>query len=164
MVVICDSEKRGNSISREYLNATTPRRLYWSCTIPLFVPIATTRYGAIALTASPRKKVASEWCVRPMTDSAIECWQTRAELVCLLVTTHDNVQSLSAQHQAVSESVELCRGGDEGWILALHPYLFSYTNVMVSVFECAVGFVVRRRSCSTKRRCEGVAKAEAGER
>jgi len=99
-----------------------------------------------------------------MADSAIDCWRTRAELVCLLVTTHDNVQGLSAQHQAVSKGVELCRGGDEGWILALHSYLFFYTNVMTSVFECAVGFVVCRRSCSTERRCEGVAKAEAGER
>lgn len=86
-----------------------------------------------------------------MADGAFDCWQTRPELVYLLVTTHDNVQGFPAQHQTVSKGVELCRGGDEGWILALHPYLLFYANMVVSISECAVGLIMRRCSCSTER-------------
>src|SRR4051812_23185590 len=97
---------------------------HWSCTFPLFVPIATNRYGAIALTASPRKKVEPKWCNHPIADGAIDYCQTCAELVDLLVATHHDVQGFSAQHQTVSKGVELCRGGDESWILTLDSYLF----------------------------------------
>lgn len=61
----------------------------------------------------------------------------------MLVSTHDNVERLSAEHHAVLERVQLCRGGDQGRILAFYADLFFDAHVLASVLECAVGFVVR---------------------
>ena len=61
-----------------------------------------------ALRASPRKKATCEWWSRPMVDGAIDCCQTCAELVYLLVAAHYNVECFSAQHYTVSKSVKFC--------------------------------------------------------
>lgn len=79
-----------------------------------------------------------------MTDGAIGYSQTCAELVHLLVSTHHDVEGLSAEHDCVAECIELGRGGNQGWILAFYPNLFLDTDFTVFVCKGAVGLVVCR--------------------
>jgi len=64
----------------------------------------------------------------------------------------------------VFERVELCRCGNQGRILALYSDLLLDADVLAFVFEGAVGFVVRWRSCTSESYCQAVADAEARER
>ena len=48
--------------------------------------------------------------------------------------------------------------------MALYSDLLLDVDVLAFVLECAIGFVVRWRSCTTESYCEAVADAEACER
>jgi hypothetical protein len=125
----------------------------------LYRPPAIARSGA-----NPRRK-------RPAEKSFLQlvpangrwCDCACPELVELLVSTHHDVERFAAQHNAVLERVELCRRRDQGGVLRLNSDLLFDADVLAFVFEGAVGFVVRGRSCSAKCHCQAVADAEAGE-
>ena len=86
------------------------------------------------------------------------------ELVQLLVSTHNNVDCLSAQHNAMLECVELRRSRDQSWILAFDSDLLLHADVLAFIFECAVGLIVMWCSRTAKGHCQTVADAEASER
>ena len=95
----------------------------------------------------PAEKEDSEWHARPMADGAIGDSQTCAELVHLLVSAHHDVQGFSAEHDSVAECIELGRGGDQSWILALYPNLLLDADLTVLIRKGTVGLVVYRCSC-----------------
>jgi hypothetical protein len=126
-------------------------------------PPAIARSGASQRRKRPAEKSLLQLDV-PANGQWCDCVLSGApELVELLVPAHHDVERFAAQHNAVLEGVELCRRRDQGWVLRLNSDLLFDADVVAFVFEGAVGFVVRGRSCSAKCHCQAVADAEAGE-
>jgi len=82
----------------------------------------------------------------------------------VLVTAHDDIEGLSAQHDAMLEGIELCRRGNQSWILAFDTDLLFHADVLAPVLERAVGLIMGRGARAAKGDCEAITDAEAGER